>query len=253
MNLKAVICAGLLVIGMSNRANAASPEVEVKALLEKVDALWYGSKSHAEVRMMVKTARYTRQMDLEYWIKGDRFTLIRINAPAKERGTATLKVGSDIFNYLPKIDRTVKISQALLSGAWMGSHFTNDDLTRSSRLSKDFAARLTKEEKAKEDAIWTIELTPNDKVALPYSQIVLVINKTTVQPISQSFFDSSKTMIRTVTYHDLKELGGALVPSVIRVEPVAAAGEMTELTYMKINRDVDLPDEFFSLAKIKTL
>ncbi len=56
--------------------------------------------------------------------------LMRILEPKKEAGTATLKVDKNIWNYLPKVDRTIKVPSSMMGGSWMGSHFTNDDLVR---------------------------------------------------------------------------------------------------------------------------
>lgn len=231
---------------------AAQPKDEdVKELLKKIDSLWYGTKSNAQVQMTVKTARYSRTMELEYWIKGERFTLIKILAPAKEKGTATLKVDRDIFNYLPKISRTVKISQALLAGSWMGSHFTNDDLTKSTRFAADFTRKILSEEQAGKDLIWRIELKPKDAVVLPYDHIELTVNKTSVQPVSQKFFDGKNKLVRTVSYLEPKTLGGHVVPSVVLVQPAGEAGESTELVYLKIDRAVEISDDFFSLTRFK--
>lgn len=232
-------------------AEAQPKAEEVGALLSQIDSLWYGTKSNAQVQMTVKTARYSRTMELEYWIKGERFTLIKILAPAKEKGTATLKVDRDIFNYLPKIGRTVKISQALLSGSWMGSHFTNDDLTKSTRFAADFTSKVLSEDVSGTDQIWRIELKPKDAVVLPYDHIELTINKSTVQPIAQKFYDGKGKLVRTVSYLQPKTLGGHLVPSVILVQPEDAAGESTELVYLKIDRSIDISDDFFSLTRFK--
>ena len=103
-------------------------------ILNSVDDLFRGTSSHAIMKMVVTTAHYTREMTLEAWSRGKEDSLVRILKPEKEKGTATLKAGSNIWNYLPKVNRIIKIPSSMMGASWMGSHFTNDDLIKESRM-----------------------------------------------------------------------------------------------------------------------
>ena len=116
----------------------ASDTPDVLELLRLTDDLMRGDSSRGTMTMRVKTKRFERTITMEIVSKGTERSLIRIIAPAKEKGTATLKVGDQIWNYLPKIDRTIKVPGSMMSGAWMGSHFSNNDLVRQVRFSEDF-------------------------------------------------------------------------------------------------------------------
>ena len=85
---------------------------DAKALMRKMDALWRGQSSRAVITMIVKTHRYERKITMEAWSEGREKSLVRILRPKKDRGIATLKVGKNIWNYLPKIDRAAKIPPA---------------------------------------------------------------------------------------------------------------------------------------------
>ncbi|MDH4248629.1 MAG: outer membrane lipoprotein-sorting protein, partial [Deltaproteobacteria bacterium] len=97
-------------------------------LMRRMDELWRGDASHARMTMQVRTRNYTRSMTLESWSRGKEHSLIRILSPKKDEGIATLKVSDNIWNYLPNINRVTKVPASMMGGAWMGSHFTNDDL-----------------------------------------------------------------------------------------------------------------------------
>ena len=58
----------------------------------------------------------------------------------RDQGTATLRVGSNLWNYLPRIARTIRVPPSMMLGSWMGTDFTNDDLVKESSLLKDFDA-----------------------------------------------------------------------------------------------------------------
>ncbi len=102
--------------------------------------------------MKVVTERFTRELTLEQWSRGKDQFLVRILEPQKERGTATLRNGADIWNYLPKVDRVIKVPASLMGGAWMGSHVTHDDLVKQSRLADDFIARVAREDWRRSEA-----------------------------------------------------------------------------------------------------
>jgi hypothetical protein len=109
-----------------------------REIIDRVDRLLRGESSHGLAVMEVVTENWERSLTMEMWSLGTEHSLVRILAPPKEAGTATLKAGDDIWNYLPKVDRTIKIPASMMMGSWMGSHFTNDDLVKDSRLVDDY-------------------------------------------------------------------------------------------------------------------
>jgi Outer membrane lipoprotein-sorting protein len=116
------------------RAAAQTP----RDIVDRVDRLLRGSSSKGDLTMEITTHQWTRTLDLRVWSLGTEYALVRVLAPPKEAGTATLKVKNDVWNYLPRVDRTIKIPPSLMMGSWMGSHFTNDDLVKESRMVLDY-------------------------------------------------------------------------------------------------------------------
>jgi len=124
-----LICAILLLLLLVSFPAAA---IEVNELIRHIDRLWRGDTSQTTMTMIVKTRRYEHAMTLEAWSKGKDYSLVVIREPVKDRDIATLKVKDNIWNYLPKINRVTKVPSSMMSGSWMGSHFTNDDLVKES-------------------------------------------------------------------------------------------------------------------------
>jgi len=71
-------------------------------IIDRVDRLMRGDSSHGVAEMEISTKRWTRSKTIEIWSEGTEKALIRILEPAKEEGVATLKIESDIWNYLPR-------------------------------------------------------------------------------------------------------------------------------------------------------
>ena len=115
-------------------AQVDSPQLSPAEIIDKVDQMLRGDSSQGRVEMAVVTRRWKRNVMMEIWSEGTDKALIKVLQPKKEAGMTTLKVGSDMWNYLPKIDRTIRIPTSMMMASWMGSHFTNDDLVKESRL-----------------------------------------------------------------------------------------------------------------------
>jgi outer membrane lipoprotein-sorting protein len=224
---------------------------ELNETLEAMDRLWFGQNSTASISMKVKTTNYERELRLTYWVEGKDKTLLRIDAPAKEKGTATLKLGQDIYNYLPKIGRTVKVSTALRTGSWMGSHFTNDDLMKASSFADDFDPTLVESKSEGALHVWTVDLKPKPDAAVTWSRVRVVLEKETKIPRTHEFFDEKGVLARKVVFTEIKDLGGRRAPALVTVTPATPPGESTELRYETIQRDVKIDPAIFSLARLK--
>jgi outer membrane lipoprotein-sorting protein len=224
---------------------------ELHETLEAMDRLWFGQSSTAIVSMKVKTTNYERELRLTYWVEGKDKTLLRIDAPAKEKGTSTLKLGQDIYNYLPKIGRTVKVSAALRTGSWMGSHFTNDDLMKASRFADDFDPTLVESTSEGALHVWTVDLRPKPEAAVTWSRVRVVLEKESKIPRTHEFFDEKGVSARKVVFTEIKDLGGRRAPALVTVTPATPPGESTELRYETIQRDVKIDPETFSLSRLK--
>lgn len=234
-----------LLVGL---ATAAEPTLE--ELLEKTDDMTRGASSDAVVQMHVKTAQYERTMKMRIWSLGAEKTLIRILEPAKDAGIATLKVDQNIWNYLPKVDRTMKVPAGMMSGNWMGSHFTNDDLVKESRLSDDFDGKITSRPKENPEGVYVVELVPKPDAPVVWGSIVAKV-RPDLLPVSVEYRDEKGKPARTMLFSDYRDFDGRKAPAVMKMVPADKPGEFTEFSYVSIDFDVALPEATFTLQALK--
>lgn len=237
----------LSVGGLALAGDDAKPTIA--ELLDHTDDINRGASSVAVMTMQVKTANYERTVTMKAWTKGTEKSLIIIQSPAKEKGTATLKVEDNIWNYMPNIDRTVKVPSNMMSGNWMGSHLTNDDLVRENRLADEFDAVLQEEPKGGEGK-WVIELTPKADAAVVWGKIVAEIGANRI-PQEIRYYSEKGELVRTMSYADVKEIDGQLIPTSFTVTPADKPGEFTRFSYEELDFDVDIPDSTFTLQALK--
>jgi hypothetical protein len=227
-----------------------SPEFAVKAL-ERVDDMYRGKSSHGLMEMEVKTKHWTRQIAMENWSLGEDYSLVKIVYPKKEAGTATLKSKDDLYTYLSKTGRTIKITGGMMGGSWMGSHFTNDDLVQGARLSDDFV--ITRETSMESADTYVFRLVPKPDAAVVWGRIDATIRRSDLQPVQQLFYDEDGELSRKMTYSDIKTISGKTIPTRIRMEPTDKPGEYTEMRQKKVEFDVAIDKSFFTLQKLRSL
>ncbi len=224
--------------------HAAEPDL--KALLAKVDDANRGDSSHAVIEMQVKTKRFERTMKMENWSEGAEHSLIKILEPAKDQGVATLKVDENLWNYLPNTDRTMKVPAAMMSGAWMGSHLSNDDLVRESRFSDDYSFALV--DSAIDD--YVIRCTPKPDTPVVWGHVDVTVTTDGI-PVQQVFFDEDQVKIRTMDFTDRQTIGGRVTPMTMTVTPHDKPGEFTSFKFLELEYDPKLPEGFFSIQSLK--
>lgn len=201
--------------------------------------------------MEVVTEYWSRSLTMEVWSLGTEYSLIRVTAPAKEAGTATLKADKDIWNYMPKVDRTIKIPASMMSGAWMGSHFTNDDLVKESQLIEDYDIETIYEGDRDGTAVWEFKLTPKPEAPVVWGHIEYRVRKGDYMPFWARYFDEDGKLSRTLEFSEFRQMGGRLVPAVMNMHPEDKPGERTTMIYDTLEFDIDLKQNYFSLQTLK--
>lgn len=230
---------------------STAPDASLDALIAYIDDLWRGSSSQAKMKMRVKTKHYSRSLKMQAWSRGKEKSLVRIQSPLKERGTATLKSGRHIYTYLPKTDRTIRLTSGMMGGSWMGSHFTNDDLVKESRLLEDYDATRGTDRTVDGRTHLDITLVPKPDAAVVWGKVVMTVELDRKIPIKQVYFDEDLDPVRTLWFEKVGKLAGRDAPTVLRVVPTDAPDEFTELVYESLALDVRLPASMFSVARLR--
>ncbi len=236
---------------LASLVGSASAETDPTEIIRRVDRLLRGDSSRGVATMEVATEHWNRSLSMEVWSLGTDYSLVRITSPAKEAGTATLKADNDIWNYLPKVDRTIKIPASMMMGAWMGSHFTNDDLVKDSQLVDDYEITVGFEGDRDGTDIWQLTLTPRPEAPVVWGHIEYVVRKKDTMPLEARYFDEDGELARSMAFSEFRVLGGRLVPSVMTMQPADKPAESTSLRYDNLDFDVDLDESFFSLRALK--
>ncbi len=222
-----------------------------REVVDRVDRMLRGNSSRGEVTMDVVTAHYARSITMRIWSLGTTYTLVRVTAPPRDAGTATLKVGNDLWNYLPRVDRTIRLPASLMGASWMGSDFTNDDLVKESRIIDDYDITTTFHGARDGAEVWEFTLVPKPDAAVVWGRIVEQVREHDLMPMWARYYDDHGALVRTMTFSDYTAMGGREVPATMAVVPAGKVGEHTTLHYRSLEFDVPLTPAFFSLEQLR--
>jgi outer membrane lipoprotein-sorting protein len=222
-----------------------------REIVDEVDRLLRGESSRGRFTMEIVTEHWSRALEIRVWSLGTEYALARVLAPAREAGTATLKIDQEVWNYLPRVDRTIKVPPSLMMGAWMGSHFTNDDLVKDSRLIEDYDIAIDFEGARDGVEVWEFALEPKPEAPVVWGRIVMQVRKRDRMPTWARYYDERGRLERTVTLSDYRIMGGRLVPARMDVVPADEPGERTTMHYEELEFDVGLTPDFFSLRNLR--
>lgn len=228
-----------------------SSEQRAREIVDQVDQLLRGNSSRGTVTMEIVTENWQRSLTMQIWSQGTQNSLIRIVEPKKEAGTATLKVGYNIWNYLPKVSRTIKIPSSMMMASWMGSHFTNDDLVKESRMIRDYLIKLSFEGERKDTAVYEFTLTPKPNAPVVWGKVELEVHQGDLMPTWHRYYDEDGTLIRELTFSEYTTMGGRRVPARMVMQPHDKPGEHTVIIYDELMFDVQIRADTFSLRNLE--
>ncbi len=230
------------------QADEHAPDIET--IIKHIDQLYRSETSHAEMEMHISTPHWERTLAMTVWSKGMDKTFIRITAPKKEQGVATLRIGNEMWNYLPKTNKVMKIPPSMMMGSWMGSDFTNDDLVRESSLLNDYTYQFVSPEDAVADHLY-VELTPKEDSPIVWGKIVGAVRSSDYLPAWQHFYDEKGNLMRIMNFKEITTFEGKTLPSTIEMIPQNKEGHKTVVRWLNATFDSDIDDKIFTRRNLQ--
>lgn len=222
---------------------------DIEEVVRKMDELYRAESSYSEVDMEIVTPHWQRTLRMKTWTEGKTKTFIRLLSPPKDEGTATLRLGNEMWNYLPRANKVIKVPPSLMMGSWMGSDFTNDDLVKEFTLMDDYAYRFTQVEDANPELLY-VELIPKEGLPVVWGRIVAAVRKESYLPEWDRYYDEKGRLMRVILFSEVKNFGGRLIPSVMEVVPQDKKDQKTVLRYTKAEFNISIPESVFSLRNL---
>ncbi len=222
---------------------------EREDIIGKVENNLNGKTAVMTITMVVKTQRTRRTMKMESYSIGKKKSFIKILYPGKDKGITFLKIDNTMWQYVPRIEKIIKIPASMMLQSWMGSDFTNDDLVRESSISEDYTQKLLEET----DGEYKVELLPREDAAVVWGKIIMGVSKKYYLPTTVYYFDEDGLLIRELVYTDVQPFGDRFYPTKWRMLPrePEKAGKETQIEISNAVFDGEVSDAYFSKRALK--
>ena len=212
-----------------------------------------GNSTIAEISIEVKRPKWSRIMDIKVWSLGTEYSFILLESPSRDKGSVFLKRDKEIWNWQPKIEKTIKLPPSMMMQSWMGSDFTNDDLVKESSILMDYTHQIIGDTILLGRPCFGIELTPKPDAPVVWGKIRSFIDKEDYLQLSSEFYDEDGFLINQMTASKIELFGDKLIPSIIVMKPIEEEGQKTILKYRSLTFDVDIEENFFTKQNMKRL
>jgi outer membrane lipoprotein-sorting protein len=239
----------LLVSLLTMFTNLASAQ-NAREILQKAVDLMYGKNTYSVITMTITKPTWSRTVSMKVWSIEPDYSIVYITEPARDKGSVTLKRKNEVWNWLPSVQKTIKIPPSMMLASWMGSDFTNDDLVRQSSIVNDYTHTLLGEEEYGGYACYKIELIPKPDAGVVWGKIIVWISIKGYMQLKSEFYDEEGVLIRTMTGSKPKYFDGHLLPSYSEMIPHNKPGNSTSFETKELDFDISITPEFFSIQNM---
>ena len=240
--------AAVLLLFPSLGAQAQTPDAA--ALVKAAIDYWRDTSSYAVSEMTIHRPDWERRVTFRVWTRGDKHSLVRVVAPAKDAGNATLLVDNEMWSFTPKINRVIKIPSSMMTQSWMGSDFSNNDLAKADDLIEHYTHRLLKTETRNGHTQYQIESVPKETAPVVWGKEVVTVRDDYVL-LEHAFYDQQGTLLKTLTTQELKSMGGKTVAARQRMQKVDKPDEWTQIIMREVRFGLDIPANMFTLGNLR--
>ena len=225
---------------------------DAKDIVSKADEKMRGNTSQIEMTIRTVRPAWSREMDIKAWMKGTDYAMIVIQSPAKDKGIVFLKRKKEVWNWMPTLERTIKLPPSMMSQSWMGTDFTNDDLVKESSIVNDYLHSIIGDTTIDNRVCYIIQMIPKPEAAVVWSKLIVCIDKIDFLELHTRFYDEDGKLINIMNAYDIKMMGGRLIPTHFEMIPTDKKNQKTEMIYKKIQYNKPIEDNFFTTEKMKT-
>lgn len=232
-------------------AAAAQQKPDIENVIESIDELYRHDSSHTVMEMEIVTPHWSRTLKIESWSQGMNKTFLRILEPQKERGMGTLRLKGEMWNYLPKTNKVMKIPPSMMMSSWMGSDFKNNDLVKEFTFTQDYSFEYTDVENPEEGILY-IKATPKPDRPIVWGYVLMAVERESFIPVWEKYYSEDGELMRVMRFGDVQQFDGARIPASLTLIPKNKEGHKTVMRYLEAEFGSSIPDRIFTLRNLRT-
>lgn len=232
------------------RDSAAGDAPDARDIIRRAMDHYRGQTSYSEMTMTIHRPGWERSMSMRAWSAGDDHTLVRVIEPARDAGNATLTLDNNMWTFSPKINRVIKVPSSMMGQNWMGSDFSNRDISKDTTIIDEYDHRLLETRESDGHTAWVIQSVPHEDAAVVWGREVLVVRDDWVL-LEQQFWDQDGELVKTLKTEEIASMGGREVASRMRMVRADNPGDWTEVATAAVEFNLEIPAGMFTLSNLR--
>ena len=222
-------------------------------IVQKADSKMRGASSYSEMSITIVRPKWQKTMTMKNWSLGNDYAVSLVTSPAKEKGSVFLKRGNEVWNYLPSLERTIKLPPSMMTQSFMGTDLTNDDLVKQSSMVVDYTHKILTQENVRGFDCWKLELLPKEEATVVWGKLVVWIDKKDFMQLKVEFYDEDQEIVNLMEGYNARLFGDKKLLSKIEFIPLDDEGNKTVIEYKTWEFDVEIPSNYFTTQYVSRL
>jgi hypothetical protein len=224
-----------------------------KEVVQLADAKMRGNTSQAVISIQTVRPAWNREMTIKTWLKGTELTMIQVQSPSKDKGIVYLKRKKEVWNWIPSLEKVIKLPPSMMSQSWMGTDFTNDDLVKESSVVNDYQHNIVGDTLVGGRNCYKIQMIPKAEAAVVWGKLLVCIDKKDFLELHTRFYDEEGSLVNIMNASDVKTMDERLIPTRFEMIPADKPNQKTVMIYKTVQFNRPLADGFFTTEKMKHL
>jgi len=236
----------IIICGSGQAADSPDPRELIRSAMQH----WRGVTSYSEMTMTIHRPDWQRSFSMQAWTEGDKQSLVRVTEPRRDAGNATLVQDNSMWTYSPKINRILKVPASMMSQGWMGSDFSNKDISKSTDIIDQYDHRLVSSESRDGHLVYTIESIPHEDAAVVWGREIIVIRDDYIM-LSQQFWDQDNLLVKQMDTTSIALMDERYIAARMRMYQLDSPEEWTEMSVNAIDFDIDIASNLSTLSNLR--
>jgi outer membrane lipoprotein-sorting protein len=158
--------------------------------------------------------------------------------PASDKGRATLRLGDNMWLYIPDVGRSIRITSLQ---SVTGSVFNNADILRI-----DYTAEYDVESVQDQKELYLLSLKAKTD-AVAYDRLKMTVDKHELLPVTIECYAASGILLKTLHFSQVKDFGGGIKrPAQLETDSPLYKGYKSVMLWSGLKK-ASYPDEAFTL------
>ena len=232
--MKKLLCLALFLIALP-----AAAAIDGTQILQKVDRNLEPEAYESYRQLTDIQPDGSKKVSVLYTMKKGRDKVVALFlAPASDKGRVTLRLGDNMWLYMPDVGRPIRITSLQ---SVTGSIFNNADILRI-----DYTAEYNVEAAEEQNDAYLLSLkAKTGEVA--YDKLKMWVDKKLLLPVTIEAYAASGLLLKTLHFKDVKDFGGGIKrPATLETDSPLYKGYRSVMQWSGLKKRV-FPDEVFTL------